>query len=79
MSGMRQSVDDRSRAAAYFAQVTRPPDEPPADLFVITDLDELRRQHALAELLAAYPVFARGDGFSIYDLRRGGSAPARGP
>ena len=40
------------------------------DLFVITSLDELNRQPQLRDYLAAnFPVWARGEGYLIYDLR----------
>jgi hypothetical protein len=39
------------------------------ELFVVTDFDELKRQPLLREKLAAYPVFAEGDGYVIYNLR----------
>ncbi|MCA2002212.1 MAG: hypothetical protein LDL51_10145, partial [Chloroflexi bacterium] len=38
------------------------------ELFVVTDFDELKRQPLLREKLAAYPIFAEGDGYVIYTL-----------
>ena len=38
------------------------------ELFVVTDFDELKRQPLLREKLTAYPVFAEGDGYVIYNL-----------
>jgi 4-amino-4-deoxy-L-arabinose transferase-like glycosyltransferase len=39
------------------------------ELFLVTDFDELNLQPFLLEKLNAYPVFVRGDGYVIYDLR----------
>ncbi len=49
---------------AIFASRTRG-----RDFFIITDLDELARQPFLQAALAAYPLFAQGEGYLIYDLR----------
>jgi len=38
------------------------------DLFLITDFNELDRQPSLKEKLSGYPVFAKGDGYVIFDL-----------
>ena len=40
------------------------------ELFLVTDFDELNRQPLLKENCEAYPIFAEGDGYVIYDLRR---------
>ncbi len=39
------------------------------ELFLVTDFDELNRQPLLKEKLSAYPIFAEGDGYVIYDLK----------
>ncbi|MBE0681701.1 MAG: glycosyltransferase family 39 protein [Anaerolineales bacterium] len=39
------------------------------DLFVVTDFTDLERQPFLEQKLAAFPIFAEGDGYVIYDLR----------
>jgi hypothetical protein len=39
------------------------------DFFLVADMEELVRQVQLAQRLESYPVFARGDGYIIYDLR----------
>jgi hypothetical protein len=36
--------------------------------FLVTDFDELARQPDLEERLSRFAVFAKGDGFVIYDL-----------
>ena len=41
----------------------------PADWFVVTDLAELGRQPELERVLAALPVTASGDGYTVWDLR----------
>ena len=52
--------------SAEFAQYTAG-----KDLFVVTSLDELNRQSQLRDYLSSnYPVFAQGEGYLIYDLRR---------
>ena len=38
--------------------------------FLVTDLDELDRQPALKQQLAAYAVYSQGDGYIIYDLQK---------
>lgn len=40
------------------------------DLFLVTDLDELKAQTQLSERLASYDIFAEGEGYVIYDLRK---------
>lgn len=40
------------------------------DYFLVTDFDELERQPFLKEKLSAFQVFARGDGYIIFDLHR---------
>lgn len=40
------------------------------DLFVVTDLDDLKRQTFLKEKLTAYPIFDAGDGYVIYNLMK---------
>ena len=40
------------------------------DLFVVTDFDDLNRQPFLKEKLSAYPIFAEGDGYVIYNLMK---------
>jgi len=40
------------------------------DLFLVTDFNDLARQPFLKEKLSAYPIFAQGDGYVIYDLRQ---------
>jgi len=39
------------------------------DLFLVTDFNDLSRQPFLKQKLAQYPIFAQGDGYTIYDLR----------
>ncbi len=39
------------------------------ELFLVTDFDDLARQPFLKEKLSAYPVFAEGDGYVIYNLK----------
>lgn len=41
------------------------------ELFVVTDFNDLNRQPFLKEKLKAYPIFAEGDGYIIYDLKDG--------
>ncbi len=38
------------------------------NLFLVTDFNDLERQPFLKDKLKAYPVFAEGDGYVIYDL-----------
>ncbi len=38
------------------------------DLFLVTDFNDLKRQPLLQEKLSAYPVFAEGNGYIIYDM-----------
>lgn len=38
------------------------------DLFLVTDFKDLERQPFLKDKLKAYPIFAEGDGYVIYDL-----------
>jgi hypothetical protein len=38
------------------------------ELFLVTDFDQLARQPALKENLSGYPIFAKGDGYIIFDL-----------
>jgi hypothetical protein len=38
------------------------------ELFLVTDFDQLKRQPFLKEKLSAYPIFAEGDGYIIFDL-----------
>lgn len=40
------------------------------DLFLVTDFNDLNRQPLLKTKLADYPIFAQGDGYIIYDLRK---------
>ena len=40
------------------------------DLFVVTDFDDLSHQDFLKEKLSAYPIFAEGDGYVIYNLMK---------
>lgn len=40
------------------------------DLFLVTDFDELKMQMQLSEKLASYNVYAEGEGYVIYDLRK---------
>ena len=42
--------------------------------FLVTDFDELERQPQLMERLGTYAVFARGEGFVIYDLEHPGGS-----
>ena len=37
------------------------------ELFLVTDFDELNRQPMLKEKLSAYPIFAEGDGYVIFN------------
>ncbi len=37
--------------------------------FLVTDFDELDRQPDLKKLLAGFPVYAQGDGYTIFDLQ----------
>ncbi|MEW6031095.1 MAG: ArnT family glycosyltransferase [Chloroflexota bacterium] len=39
--------------------------------FLVTDFDDLKRQPQLEEYLLQFPVFAEGEGYIIYDLRKG--------
>ena len=39
------------------------------DLFLVTDFNEFKAQTQLREKLSSYPVFAQGDGYSLYRLR----------
>ena len=44
------------------------------DFFLVTDFDELNRQIELKErLFTTYPVYLAGDGFVLFDLRKGGN------
>jgi hypothetical protein len=38
------------------------------ELFLVTDFDELNRQPLLKEKLSGYLIFAKNDGYGIYDL-----------
>jgi hypothetical protein len=58
--GMRDARDDFE---AQFAELTLN-----RDLFLVTDLEGLKRQPLLEEKLQGYPIFAQGDGYLIYDL-----------
>lgn len=40
-------------------------------LFLVTDFDDLNRQPRLEAYLSQFPVYAEGEGYIIYDLRRG--------
>jgi hypothetical protein len=40
------------------------------DLFIVTDFNDLSLQPFLKEKLKAYPIFAEGDGYVIYDLQK---------
>jgi 4-amino-4-deoxy-L-arabinose transferase-like glycosyltransferase len=40
------------------------------DLFLVTDFDDFERQTFLREKLNAYPIFAEGDGYVIYNLMK---------
>lgn len=40
-------------------------------LFLVTDFDDLQRQPQLEAYLSQFPVYAEGDGYIIYDLRKG--------
>jgi hypothetical protein len=40
------------------------------DLFLVTDLDELKAQYQLREKLSSYNVYAEGEGYLIYELRK---------
>jgi hypothetical protein len=40
------------------------------DLFLVTDLDELKAQDQLREKLSSYNVYAEGEGYLIYELRK---------
>jgi hypothetical protein len=39
------------------------------DLFLVTDFEELAKQPELEERLSSYPVYARGNGYIIYQLK----------
>ncbi len=39
------------------------------ELFLVTDFNDLARQPFLQEKLSAYPIFAEGDGYVIYNLK----------
>ena len=39
------------------------------DLFLVTDLADLKRQPDLQERLSEFPIFAQGDGYIIYNLQ----------
>jgi hypothetical protein len=39
--------------------------------FLVTDFEDLKRQPPLEEYLLQFPVFAEGEGYIIYDLRKG--------
>ena len=56
-------------SSANFAKVTRD-----KQYFLVTDFDELNRQADLKKSLSAFPVYAQGDGYIIYNLS-GQSAP----
>jgi hypothetical protein len=38
--------------------------------FLVTDFDELKRQPELRQELAGFVVYARGEGYTIYDLQK---------
>jgi hypothetical protein len=40
------------------------------DLFLVTDFNDLNRQPFLKTKLAGYPIFAQGDGYVIYELKK---------
>jgi hypothetical protein len=40
------------------------------DLFLVTDFDELKAQKQLRERLSSYQIYAEGEGYVIYDLRK---------
>jgi 4-amino-4-deoxy-L-arabinose transferase-like glycosyltransferase len=40
------------------------------DYFLVTDFEEFNRQPELKEKLGAFPVYAEGDGFLVFSLRR---------
>ena len=40
------------------------------DFFLVTDFDDLNIQVDLKDVLSHYQVYARGDGYIIYDLRQ---------
>lgn len=40
------------------------------DLFLVTDFEDFERQTFLREKLNAYPIFAEGDGYVIYNLMK---------
>lgn len=40
------------------------------DLFIVSDFDDFARQNFLQEKLSAYPIFAEGDGYVIYNLMK---------
>jgi hypothetical protein len=40
------------------------------DYFLVSDFDELKVQKQLQERLSTHPIFAEGEGYVIYDLRK---------
>ena len=40
------------------------------EFFLVTDFDELNNQPQLKARLQSFPVFAEGDGYKIFDLRK---------
>jgi hypothetical protein len=40
------------------------------DFFLVTDFEEYNRQTDLKERLGSFPIYAEGDGFLVFDLRR---------